>query len=71
MAMFAAFPSTIMDSTMGGRLRAATVVEAAEGRLHNSGWEGGKQSHTSNPRSKPSPMKALFCGENQIKVYLW
>ena len=52
MAMFAAFPSTIMDSTTvgGRRRRPPTVVEAAEGRLHNGGWEGGKHSHTSNPR---------------------
>ena len=37
MAMFAAFPSTTMDSTtVGGRRRLPpTVVEAAEGRLHN------------------------------------
>ena len=35
----------------GGPPKAApTVVEAAEGRLHNGGWEGGKHSHTSNPR---------------------
>ena len=27
-----------------------TVVEAAEGRLHNGGWEGGKRSHTTHPR---------------------
>ena len=39
MAMFAAFPSTIMDSTTvgGRRRRPPTVVEAAEGRLHSGG----------------------------------
>ena len=52
MAMFAAFPSTIMDSTtvVSRRSRHPTVVEAAKGRLHNGGWEAGKHSHTSNPR---------------------
>ena len=53
MAMFAAFPSTIMDSTTvwaGAAGARPTVVEAAAGRLHNGGWEGGKHSHTSNPR---------------------
>ena len=25
------------------------VVEAAEGRLHNGGWKGGKHSHTTHP----------------------
>jgi hypothetical protein len=38
-------PYTIMDSTtVGGPPEAAppTVVEAAEGRLHNGGWVGSK-----------------------------
>ena len=26
------------------------VVEAAEGRLHNGGWKGGKHSHTTYPQ---------------------
>ena len=48
MAMFAAFTSTIMDS--GAEGASPTVVEAAEGRLHNGGWEDSKHSHTTIPR---------------------
>ena len=47
MAMFAAFPSTI---DYGGGLRAPP----------NGGWESGEHSRTSNPRWKPSPMKATL-----------
>ena len=53
MAMFAAFPSTIMDSTTMGRapeVPAPIVAEAAGGRLHNGGWKGGKHSHTTYPQ---------------------
>ena len=38
------------NSGAGAEGARPTVVEAAEGRLHNGGWEGGKHSHTSNPR---------------------
>ena len=43
MAMFAAFPSTIMDSTTvgtGGEGARPFVVEMAEGRLHNVAMYG-------------------------------
>jgi hypothetical protein len=40
MGMFSDFPSTSID---------ATVAVAAEGRLHNCGWEGGRQSNTTHP----------------------
>ena len=38
-AIFVAFPPTIMDSTTG-----------EQGRLHNGGWKGGKDSHTTHPQ---------------------
>ena len=58
MAMFAAYPSTVMEAAFG-RLHNSgesafgarpSVVEVAEGGLHNSGWEGGKHSHTTIPQ---------------------
>ena len=42
----------------------------AEGRLHNGGWDGGKHSHTSNPRWKASPMKATCWMGNNMKLHL-
>ncbi len=38
------------STTVGAR---PTVVEAAEGRLHISGWDGGKHFHT----AKLSPIR--------------
>ena len=38
------------NSGAGAEGARPTVVEVAEGLLHNGGWEGGKHSHTSNPR---------------------
>ena len=49
MAMFAALPSTIMESTPMERAPEAPEA-AAEGRLHNGGWKGGKHSHTTYPQ---------------------
>ena len=56
MATFAAFPSTIMDSTTIGQVPEAPAPllrrrpKAASGRLHNGGWKGGKHSHTTYPQ---------------------
>ena len=43
--MFATSPAwAIVQSTRGGRPKAASLVEAAEGRLHYGCWGGGKRS---------------------------
>ena len=36
------------NSGAGAEGARPTVVEAAEGRLHNGGWKGGKHSHTNH-----------------------
>ena len=52
MALFAAFPNHYGVHNNGAVTGGARpiVVEAAEGRLHNGAWKGGKHSHTTYPR---------------------
>ena len=38
------------NSGAGAEGARPTVVEAAEGRLHNGEWKGSKHSHTTHPQ---------------------